>query len=240
MKTVIRIAAILLMTALAPAWAAPDHPHTPQAKSIGTVVATENGGSYTYVQLELNGNKVWYAAPAIDLKPGDKVIAPAGLPMKDFHSKTLNRTFDMVYFAETIVRADAPKKAGTHPPNHPPIQSTACPAPAPASFDFSGIEKPQGGKTVAEIHQESGTLAGTAIVVRGKAVKVANSIMGKNWIHLQDGTGKPGANDLTVTTTDTVEVGATVTASGVLATNLDFGFGYKYAVLLQDAAVKAE
>ena len=69
-------------------------------------------------------------------------------------------------------------------------------------------------------------------------MKVTNHIMGKNWIHLRDGTGDAASNDLTLTTTNTVKLGATITATGVLATNLDFGHGYQYAILLQDAATK--
>ncbi|MCF7817237.1 MAG: hypothetical protein K9M54_05085 [Kiritimatiellales bacterium] len=211
----------------------------PKAGSIGSVVATENAESYTYVQLDIAGEKIWFAAPALDLKPGDQVVVPAGMPMKDFHSKTLDRTFDVVYFVDAIPLATAPEATTTLPPGHPPIQAaTACPAPAPAPLDFSGIEKPEGGKTVAEIHQESAALSGKQIVVRGKAVKVSNSIMGKNWIHLRDGTGDANSNDLTVTTTNSVELGATITASGILATDRDFGSGYKYAVLLEDAAIE--
>ena len=71
-------------------------------------------------------------------------------------------------------------------------------------------------------------------------VKASNNILGKNWIHPQDGTGEPGSNDLTVTSSDTAEVGATITARGILATHLDFGAGYTYAVLLQDAALSSE
>jgi hypothetical protein len=211
----------------------------PTPGSHGTVVATEDGGSYTYVQLDINGDKVWFAAPAVELKIGTTVTIPAGMPMKDFHSKTLDRTFDLVYFVDSITPKNAsPTTATDLPPGHPPLSAVA--SPAPASFDFSGMEKPEGAKTIAEIHQDSAALAGTTVVVHGIAVKVSNGIMGKNWIHLQDGTGDSGRNDLTVTSTDTVKVGATITASGTLATNLDFGYGYTYAVLLEDAAIESK
>ena len=64
--------------------------------------------------------------------------------------------------------------------------------------------------------------------------------MGKNWIHLQDGTGAAGTNDLTVTTAGTASVGNTVVVRGNLTTNKDFGFGYKYDVMVEDAAVTVE
>ena len=211
---------------------------TAAAESTGTVVSTIDADSYTYVEIDIDGHSVWFAAPALELKPGEKVIAPAGMAMKDFHSKTLDRTFDVVYFVDAIPLADAVEETAALPAGHPPIQAGA--APFSSGFDFSTIDKPEGGKTVAEIYRESDALAGAPVVVRGKVVKVANGIMGKNWFHLQDGTGEVGTDDLTVTTLDSVNVGDTVTAAGVLATNLDFGSGYKYPVLLQDAAVKVE
>jgi hypothetical protein len=105
-------------------------------------------------------------------------------------------------------------------------------------MDFSNMERPDGGKTVAEIYQQQETLAGTSVLVRGKAVKVANNILGKNWIHLRDGSGEAGSNDLTVTTQATVAVGESVTVRGTLSLNRDFGAGYKYDVLLEDAEVQ--
>ncbi len=204
------------------------------AGTIGTVLAVENADIYTYVQLDLGGEQVWYAVPTVELKVGEKVTAPDGMPMKNFHSKTLDRTFEVVYFADALSSPSvAPQTAGALPAGHPPIQPAAAP-----SYDFSNLRKPDGAKTVAEIYSTSAELAGSRVTVCGIAVKVSNEIMGKNWVHVQDGTGVAGSNDLTITTTNTVEVGATVTASGTVATDLDFGYGYKYAVLLQDAEVK--
>ena len=76
--------------------------------------------------------------------------------------------------------------------------------------------------------------------MRGKVVKFSPEIMGKNWIHLQDGTGKEGTNDLTVTTKMMAKVGDTVVISGAVATDKDFGYGYKYGVIIEDADVKVE
>lgn len=206
----------------------------PQPRPVSTVLATENGGSYTYVQLNLHGKTTWYAIPAAEFKVGEKVVAPDGMAMKNFYSKALDRTFDVVYFADGLSRPGTTAKPNPLPPGHPSINTK------PASVDFTGIERPEGGKTVAEIHQESATLNGQQIIVRGKAVKVTNGIMGKNWIHLQDGSGTSGTDDLTITTKNTVQVGTTITATGTLATDRDFGYGYTYAVLLEDAHVTTE
>lgn len=205
----------------------------------GTVLSTVDAGGYTYAEIDVDGKPMWYAAPALKLKAGDQVVAPDGMPMNDFHSETLDRTFEVVYFVDSIPLAGTTENATALPAGHPPIQATACPA-APASVAFSDIEKPDGGLSVAEVYLESITLAGQPVMVRGKAVKVTNEIMGKNWIHLQDGTGQADSNDLTVTTTNVVSVGTISTARGILATDLDFGHGYTFSVLLQDATVEIE
>lgn len=81
-------------------------------------------------------------------------------------------------------------------------------------------------------------LSGQRVQISGKVVKVNNGIMGKNFFHVQDGSGKSGANDLTVTTQDVVKVGDQVTVTGVLTVNRDFGAGYSYPLIVEEATVK--
>lgn len=108
-------------------------------------------------------------------------------------------------------------------------------------LDLAGITKAEGGKTVAEIYAEGDQLAGTQVTVRGKVVKANPDIMDKNWLHVRDGSGGEGTNDLTVTTSAaTPAIGATVVVSGTLAVNKDFGMGYVYPVVLEDAEVTVE
>jgi hypothetical protein len=109
-----------------------------------------------------------------------------------------------------------------------------------ADIDLTGIERADGGKTVAEIWAERQELAGGEVAVRGRVVKFLPSIMGKNWIHLRDGTGEGVTSDLTVTTTATVAVGDLVTVTGRLAVDRDFGAGYRYQVILEDAEVRTD
>lgn len=108
------------------------------------------------------------------------------------------------------------------------------------SFDFTGIEVPSGGKNVATLYAEKSSLAGKEVVVRGKVVKFTPGVMKKNWIHLRDGTGEEGANDLTVTTNAVVSLGDVVVARGVMNIDKDFGFGYKYEIIVEDAEVTVE
>jgi len=98
-----------------------------------------------------------------------------------------------------------------------------------------------GGKTVAEVFAEKDQLGGQAVTVRGKVVKTNANIMGKNWLHVRDGSGAEGTNDLTVTTAAHLpSVGDTVLVTGQVSLNKDFGMGYAYDVIVEDAEVKVE
>ena len=107
--------------------------------------------------------------------------------------------------------------------------------------DLSGIAKAEGGKTVAEVFAEKDALGGQPVTVRGKVVKVNAGIMGKNWLHVRDGSGAEGTNDLTVTTAGELPaLGATVVVTGPVTLDKDFGMGYAYDVIVEDAEVKVE
>ena len=103
-----------------------------------------------------------------------------------------------------------------------------------------GVEKASGGVTVAEIYGQSAGLAGQNVTLRGRVVKFTPNIMGTNWIHVQDGTGSQGTHDLTVTTSATVQVGDMVVVKGAVTVDKDFGAGYRYAVIIENADVTVE
>ena len=124
------------------------------------------------------------------------------------------------------------------PPGHPAITA---PAAAP-NLDLTGIKRAEGGKTIKEIYAAKAKLAGKSVSVRGKVVKYNAMILGKNWLHIQDGSGSVEKmdNDLTVTTLTPAMLGATVLVTGNISTNRDFGAGYKYGVIIEDAKVTVE
>jgi hypothetical protein len=64
----------------------------------GTVVEVIDAGRHIYVHIDTGKQRVWVAVPAFDGKPGDKVLVPPGIPVADFKSRKLNRTFEMMYF----------------------------------------------------------------------------------------------------------------------------------------------
>ncbi len=95
-------------------------------------------------------------------------------------------------------------------------------------------------KTVAEVYTDKGALKGKQVKVHGKVVKFNSGILGKNFLHIQDGSGKDGTNDLTITTQDQVKVGDQITAVGTVVTDKNLGSGYSYSVLIEEAKVKVE
>lgn len=211
----------------------------PAGQQSGKVLEVLHAGSYTYVHLDTGKEKVWLAGPTSQVKPGERVVFVPAMPMTGFESKTLRRTFDLVYFVGSIDREGAEPVKGALPPGHPQAAPGAG-GTVTAKMDFSKITKPAGGKTVAEIIQEKKQLSGKKITVRGKVVKFSAEIMGKNWIHLNDGTVKEGGEDLTITTKAEAKVGDTVLVRGVVVTEKDLGSGYHYAVIIEDAQVTVE
>ncbi len=231
-------------------------PPPPGAGFQGSVVETMNSGGYTYVQVDTGAETIWAATNAFEVKVGDRVTIPQGIPMRNYHSKTLERTFDVVYFVDRIMPGAA-HAAAPAPPGHPPIggseAQTATPpqgnrptgqsrtkAVAPTDIDFSGLQKPEGAKTVAEVYAGRKELVGQTVTVHGKVVKFTPEVLGKNWIHIQDGTGEAGTNDLVVTSLDRAQVGDTVTVTGLVEADSDLGFGYRYELVVSDAKLAAE
>jgi hypothetical protein len=242
----IAIIACLLAAASAATGAEPDQPGASRPREVdpasapsqttGRVIETMNAGRYTYVQVDLGDEKIWAAAPQFRVEVGDEVILPKGAMMVDHYSKTLDRTFDVVYFVSFVAvkgedgEAVIPKGHGDAPEGTPAVQ-----------IDLSGIERAEGGKTVGEIFDEKPSLSGQEVIVRGKVVKFTPNVMGKNWIHLQDGTtGSGGGNDLTVTSGERAEVGNTILVRGVVSIDRDFGHGYKYDLIIEDAHITVE
>jgi hypothetical protein len=101
------------------------------------------------------------------------------------------------------------------------------------------IGPPPGGMAIADIWARRAELDGREVTVRGQVVKVNDQIMGRNWVHIQDGSGSEadGTHDLTITTDAQVTAGDTITVTGVLAVGKDFGAGYVYEAILENGRI---
>ncbi|WP_265949478.1 hypothetical protein [Dechloromonas sp. A34] len=91
--------------------------------------------------------------------------------------------------------------------------------------------------TVAAVYKDKSALAGKEVTVKGKVVKVNNGIMGRNFVHVQDGTGDASSNNLIITSKQTAAVGDTVQVTGKVFLNRDFGSGYNYPLLIEESTI---
>lgn len=206
----------------------------------GPVLETVDAAPYTYVRVKGQNGDIWAAAPQFPVKVGDRVVVPLEMAMKNFKSQTLNREFPIVYFATSIPREGEAPAAGAGMPQMMSGHGASAAGAAP-SQPIAPMDAPQGGKTIAEVWAKRKTLGGQPVTVRGRVVKFNGGILGHNWIHLQDGTGKSAdqSHDLTVTLAEdvTVAVGETITVTGTLTLDKDFGAGYAYPAILENARV---
>lgn len=211
----------------------------------GTVLETMNASRYTYARIDTGKDKIWVAGPLAEIKVGDSVSVGTGILNKEFYSKTLNKTFGEIYFVDAIMTGgDACCNTGAVaavkglPEGHPAIGGIGMKSGAAVPVVVGTIEKADGGKTVAEVWAGKAELAGKKVVIRGKVVKVNTGILGRNWYHLRDGSGTDkGDNDLVVTSKDAAKLGDVVTASGVVGLGRDFGAGYKYDLIVEEATL---
>lgn len=204
---------------------------------------TMNSAGYTYMEVEESGKKFWVAVPQTKVKVGDHVSFPDGSWMNQFQSKSLNKTFDKILFINNInltsnvaVQGEATVASKPVMPFQPQNtlnipKSNIIESPEPGS-----IEKVEGGYTLEELYSKKSELNGKIIKVRGKVVKVSPNIMKRNWIHIQDGTGQEGSNDITFTSVKEIaEIGSIVVAEGTLAVDKDFGAGYLYPAIVENS-----
>ena len=227
MKPVIALAALVFAAAGFTAQAAPPA----QAATVkGEVLETQNVDSYTYLRLKTKDGEIWAAVPTSTVKKGAQVTIGNAMNMENFESKTLKKKFDKIVFGQ-LVDPNAPVAA----------PHGAAPA-APAAAPVAKVAKASGAdaRTVAEVVKGKATLKDKPVLVRGQVVKVNLGILGKNWLHLQDGSGSAavGTNDILVTTKDVAAVGDIVTAKGAVRTDVNLGSGYVYAVMVDEGTLQ--
>jgi len=210
----------------------PAAPATDPNQLGGTVLETLDASSYTYVRFSTSAGEEWAAVPKIQLEIGSQVVISNPQVMANFESKTLGRTFETIYFG-TIKAPSAPAMTGGMGKTTSTANADATPI---------KVDKAEGAtaRTVAELYAEKDALSGKTVALQGKVVKYSAGIMGRNWIHLQDGSGDAadGTHDITVTSNDTATIGDIILIEGTVTLDKDFGAGYLYPVIVEDASVK--
>jgi hypothetical protein len=206
----------------------------------GTVLERIDASPYCYLRLKTAKGEVWAAVPEAKIEKGAEITLASPMLMNNFESKTLKRTFPEIYFGNVAPAGGAPATpAATPAPGanpHAQVGNTT------ATIEVGKVDKASGSdaRTVAEIWAQKGSLKGKTVTVRGKVVRYSAGVMGKNWMHLQNGSGdaSKGTNDITVTSQDGAAKGDVVTAKGTVTTDKDFGAGYTYAMIIEEAKVQ--
>jgi len=208
--------------------------HPPIAADLHTGVVQEvlQATAYTYLNVRENDANSWIAVTKREVQPGQTVSFVGGLEMKNFESKDLQRTFESVYFVDKLLDDQAAASASQQP-----AAMAHQGAPSVDKKEIS-IEPVAGGITIGELFTNRDAYAGKTVLIKGQVTKINRAIMDKNWIHLQDGTSGSGSFDLTVTTQEDASVGDVVTFEGTIALNKNFGSGYSYEVLMENAKRK--
>jgi len=193
--------------------------------------------SYTYMKVKENLGDKWMAVSRQDINVGDVYYYDDALQMNNFHSKELDRDFDVIYFVNQISKTPIGSQSQNAMGQQMPTQAHSGKVQTEQKGDIS-LEKGANELTVAQLYANRDKYANQEVEIRGVVVKVNKSVMGKNWIHIQDGTNDNGNFDLTITSQDLAEVNDEVTFKGKITLNKDFGAGYFYDVIMEDAALK--
>ncbi len=188
------------------------------------------GGTYTYLRVEDNDREYWIATSKTAVDAGSSVYFKPGLEMVNFQSKELNKTFDVIYFVQQVSTTPEMPAGGGYPGMG---ENERTSSETDASIQ---VTPAAGGVTIAELYDNRQNYANKTVKVRGKVTKFNASIMDRNWVHIQDGTKSGNAHDLTITTNERVNKGDVVTFSGKIVLGKDFGAGYAYEVLMEEAS----
>jgi hypothetical protein len=230
------ILAILIMFGVSAGWAA-DNPVPAPAPSItGKVLEVKDVDSYTYLRLKTKDGEMWAAVARMPVQKGADVVIENPMVMRNFESKALAKTFDKIVLGTLSGSGNSAAVAGG--------DMTTLHAGVAKQVDVGNIKvaKASGpdAQTVAEIVTKRAALKDKTVLVRGKVVKYTAGVLGKNWIHLRDGTGSAAdkTDDVLVTSTDEARIGDVVLVKGIVHTDRDLGAGYSYKVLIEDATLQ--
>ena len=212
---------------------APMNPATAVVK--GEVLEVQIVEAYTYLRLNTHDGEIWAVVIKEPVKKGTVITIENVTVMKNFESKALKRAFPTILFGNLA-------SSGASAPYANVMGSAYLAQAKKAEGGDMPVPKASGAnaRTVVEIITQSAKLKGQPVLVSGKVVKYNPDIMGKNWIHLRDGSGSAAddTNDILVTTTGHAKLGDVVTVKGIVQTDKNFGAGYVYQVLIEEATLQ--
>ena len=178
---------------------------------------------YVYLRVSEDGKEYWVATGKKDFTVGEKYFYKSGIYKRNFKSTEYNRIFEELYLVSSIV-----------PANHSKAMA-ATSEEKPASEKLDKLVDVPGSIKIAELVANPEKYAGKEVQVSGICSKVNPNIMGRNWLHLKD--GSKDDYDFVVTSTTLIPEGNVVTVKGVVSVDKDFGAGYRYDIILEDAGI---
>lgn len=203
----------------------------------GKVLEIKDAMGYKYLKVNEDGKELWVAIANAPVAVGDKIGYDKNTIMHDFESKTLNQKFKEIIFASDVYLPQKVQK----PQSMKEMLGLSTTAPKEEKPAKPFVKKET--YTIEEVHMWRKSLEGQTITLDATVYKVSHQIMKLDWTHLGDGTGdeKKLTDDLVFTSASTtIKSGDKVTATGKVIVNKDFGFGYFYKVLIQDATFKVK
>jgi len=181
---------------------------------------------YTYLNVKEGESTFWIAIPKMEIAKGEMLYFSQSMMMKNFKSPTLGRTFESVLFVQDARKSSDPNSMLNAHDNK-----------QEQTKENIDVEPVSPDKTIAKIYANKKELSGKIVKVRGEVVKYNPNIMQRNWIHIQDGSGSKDNYDLAITSQDAVNLGDIIIVEGTLAIDKDFGAGYFFPVILENAKV---
>lgn len=199
----------------------------------GEVLEVVQVKSYTYLRINDNNTEKWLAVPSINAEVGEVYFYKGGMEMPNFKSNELDRMFDVVLFLQTISK----NKEGLEVKQFKHDVSILKKKNANKSNEKLEItvEAIENAISINELIKNMDLYKDKVVKVKGQVTKFSSQIMSKNWIHLQDGTDFNGEFDLTLTTNAIVSIGDVVVFEGKVSLNKDFGAGYFYKLIIENA-----
>lgn len=186
--------------------------------------------NYTYLKVTENGAENWIAVNRQEAAAGEVYYYDQALEMKNFKSKELDRTFETIYFVQELSKLPGSAAATVENPHGKTMGKVSVEQKGGIS-----VAPAENGLTIAKLFSSKKDYSGKVIKMKGQVVKVNEEVMGKNWIHIQDGTSDGDHFDLTITTLEKVAVDDVVTFEGTIVLDKDFGYGYAYELIMEDA-----
>lgn len=189
------------------------------------------GGSYTFLLVNEKNKDYWMAVDKTDTEVDEVIYYDNALLMSNFKSKELDRIFEEILFVENI--SDSPQLKKSMPTDS--VHKTRKES---EPKEIINVDPAPGGVTIGELYKNRNDYEGKKVMVRGQVVKINKNIMDRNWIHLRDGTSDEGKSDLTFTSSAKPNVGDVIILEGHVALNKEFGAGYVYPLIVEDAIQK--